>query len=135
MATTQTISTKELLRQSSLVFDAKAYRVYLATNNGSLTADSTHAAWTAVEVAGGTGYAAVTGTLGTGVYQAGTGRVEVPAVTATFTATGAGFSYDTVVIRLGTETYLHSILVESPSITLAAGQSKTYTLTFAQNDA
>lgn len=135
MATTQTISTKELLRQSSLVFDAKAFRVYLATNNGSLSADSTHAAWTAVEVAGGTGYAAVTGTLGTGVYQAGTGRVEVPAVTATFTATGAGFSYDTVVIRLGTETYLHSILVESPSITLAAGQSKTYTLTFAQNDA
>jgi hypothetical protein len=135
MAITQTISTRELLRQSSLVFDAKAYRVYLATNNGSLTAESTHAAWTAVEVAGGTGYAAVTGTLGTGVYQAGTGRVEVPAVTATFTATGAGFSYDTVVIRLGTETYVHSILVESPSITLAAGQSKTYTLTFAQNDA
>lgn len=135
MATNQTISTRELLRQSSLVFDAKAYRVYLATNNGSLTAESTHAAWTAVEVAGGTGYAAVTGTLGTGVYQAGTGRVEVPAVTATFTATGAGFSYDTVVIRLGTETYVHSILVESPSITLAAGQSKTYTLTFAQNDA
>jgi len=135
MALTQTISTKELLRQSALVFDGKAYRVYLATNNGSLTAESTHAAWTAVEVAGGTGYAAVTGTLGTGVYQAGTGRVEVPSVTATFTATGAGFSYDTVVIRLATETYVHSIIVESPSVTLAAGQSKTYTLTFAQNDA
>ena len=135
MATTQTISTKELLRQSAALFDGKAYRVYLATNNGSLTADSTHAAWTAVEVAGGTGYAAVTGTLGVGVYQAGTGRVELPDVTATFTATGAGFSYDTLVIRLGTETYVHSINVESPAITLAAGQSKTYTLKFAQNDA
>ena len=135
MSVIQTISQKELLRQSSLVFDGKAYRVYLATNNGSLTSESTHAAWTAVEVAGGTGYAAVTGTLGTGGYPSGTGRVEVPAVTATFTATGAGFSYDTLVIRLATETYVHSILVESPSITLAAGQSKTYTLTFAQNDA
>jgi hypothetical protein len=133
MALTSTISTKELQRQAAAAFEGKTYTVFLATNTGSLTAESTAALWLAEEVSGG-GYAAVTGTIGTGSYSTGNARYELPAINATFTATSPGFTYDTVCVRIGTETYLHSILVESPNIAMAAGQSKTYSITFAQDD-
>ena len=57
-------------------------------------------------------------------------------MTAAFSADagGSGYTYNTVVFTLDGETYIHSILVESPAITLAPGQSKTYTITFAQDD-
>ncbi len=133
MALTTTISTKELKRQAAEAFEGKAYTVFLATNSGSLSAESTAATWLAVQASGG-GYAAVTGTIGTGAYSVGNARYELPAINATFTATSPGFTYDTVCLRIGTETYLHSILVENPNIAMAAGQSKTYTITLAQDD-
>ena len=58
----------------------------------------------------------------------------MPSITATFTSSSSGFSYDTICVRLGTETYLHSILIESPSITLAAGQAKSYVITLVVDD-
>ena len=130
MALTLTISQKELQRQAVAALEGKAYTIFLATNSGALTSESTFAAWDAVK-ATGTGYANVTGTLAAGSYSATNGRWELPAVTATFTCTGGTIPYDTVCVRIATETYLHSINVESPSITLASGQSKTYTITFA----
>lgn len=134
MAITLSISQKELERQAALAFEGKAYEVFLATNSGSLTANSTYAAWQAVEVASANGYAPVTGTIGTGAWDAGDARYELPAITATFTSSGSGFSYDTICVRIGTETYLHSIIAESPSITLAAGQAKSYVITLVQDD-
>lgn len=133
MALTLTISQKELQRQAVAALQGKAYTIFLATNSGSLTSESTFAAWDAVKVTG-SGYAAVTGTLGTGSYNATTARWELPSVTATFTCTSGFYSYDTLCIRIGTETYLHSVNVESPSVTLVSGQSKTYTITFALDD-
>lgn len=133
MALTTTISIKELQRQAAAAFEGQTYTVFLATNSGSLTAESTAAAWLAVKASGG-GYADVTGTIGTGSYASGNARYELPVINATFTATSPGFSYDTVCVRIGTETYLHSILVESPNIAMAAGQSKTYSITFAVDD-
>jgi hypothetical protein len=133
VALTSTISTKELQRQAVEAFEGKTYTIFLATNSGSLTAESTAAAWLAVKASGG-GYADVTGTIGTGSYSTGNARYELPAITATFTAASPGFTYNTVCIRIGTETYLHSILVETPNIAMAAGQSKTYSITFAQDD-
>lgn len=130
MALTLTISQKELQRQAAAALEGNAYTIFLATNTGSLTSESTYALWYD-EVVTGTGYQDETGTLGSGSYNATTGRWELPAVTATFTCTGGSYSYDTVCVRIGTETYLHSINVESPSITLASGQSKSYTITFA----
>lgn len=130
MALTLTISQKELQRQAAAALEGKTFTIFLATNSGALTSESTYSAWNA-EVATGTGYANVTGSLGTGSYNATTGRWELPTVTATFTCTGGSYSYDTLCVRIATETYLHSINVESPSITLASGQSKTYTITFA----
>lgn len=134
MAITLTISQKELQRQAALCFEGKAYEVFLATNSGTLNAQSTYSAWQAVEVASANGYAPVTGTVGTGAWDSGDARYEMPVITATFTSSGSGFSYDTICIRIATETYLHSLIVESPSITLAAGQSKTYLITLAQDD-
>lgn len=133
MAVALTISTKELERQAKLVFEGKTYKLFLATNSGSLTADSTAAAWEAVEVSGG-GYTAATGTIGAGSYSSGNARYELPTINATFTAGTGGFSYNTICLRIGTELYLHSVTVESPSITLASGQSKSYTITLAQDD-
>lgn len=133
MALTTTISTKELQRQAAAAFEGQTYTVFLAVNSGTLTTESTAAAWLAVKVSGG-GYADVTGTIGTGSYASGNARYELPAINATFTATGVGFTYDTVCIRIGTATYLHSLLVETPSVTMAAGQTKTYTITLAVDD-
>lgn len=130
MALTLTISKKELERQAGLALEGENVTVFLAQNPGGLTSESSYADWYD-EVVTGTGYANVTGTLGTGSYSATNGRWELPAVTATFTCTSGSYSYDTVCVRIGTETYLHSINVESPAITLASGQSKTYTITFA----
>lgn len=134
MAVSLTISEFELARQAELCFTGQAYEVFLATNSGSLTASSTYAAWQAVEVASANGYAPVTGTLSAGSYNSGTARYELPNITATFSSTGSGYSYNTICIRIGTETYLHSAITESPAITLAAGQSKTYVITLVQDD-
>ena len=133
MALTTTISTKELQRQAAEAFEGQTYTVFLAVNSGTLTAETAAATWIAAKVSGG-GYADVTGTIGTGAYASGNARYELPAINATFTATGVGFTYDTVCIRIGTATYLHSLLVETPSVTMAAGQSKTYTITLAVDD-
>lgn len=133
MAIALTISTKELERQAKACFEGQTYKLFLASNPGTLTADSTATAWEAVEVSGG-GYTAAAGTLGTGSYKLANGRYELPVITATFTATGGGFSFNTICLRIGSEAYLHSITVENPSITLAGGQSKSYTITLAQDD-
>lgn len=130
MALTLTISQKELQRQAVAALEGKTFTIFLATNSGTLTSESTFAAWDAVKAVG-TGYAPVTGTLAAGSYNATTGRWELPAVTATFTCSGGFYSFNTICIRIATETYLHSINVESPSVTLVSGQSKTYTITFA----
>lgn len=134
MALTLSVSRYELQRQAALAFETKAYEVFLATNSGSLSADSTYAAWQAVKVASANGYAPVTGTIGTGSWSSGNTRYELPAITATFSSTGSGYSYDTLCVRIGSETYLHSVIAESPSITLAAGQSKSYVITLVQDD-
>lgn len=134
MALTLTISQKELQRQAGLCLEGENYEVFLATNDGSLTANSTYTAWQAVEVASANGYAPATGTLGTGTWNSGDARYELPAITATFTSSGSGYSYNTICVRLGTEAYLHSLIGESPSITLAAGQSKSYVITLVQDD-
>lgn len=134
MAITLTISQNELQRQAALAFEGQTYEVFLANNSGSLTANSTYAAWQAVELATANGYAPVTGTIGTGAWSSANARYELPAITATFTSSGSGLSYDTICVRIGTETYLHSILAESPSVTLAAGQAKSYVITLVVDD-
>ena len=136
MAVTITFSQQELKRKADLAYDNKAYRVFLADNTTSLTAESTAANWLSSELATANGYAAVTGTIttGTGAYNGTTGRYEFPAIVATFTGASAGFNYNTVVVRIGSETYVVGILEEPLGITLLAGQSKTYRIILGSDD-
>lgn len=132
MATT-TISQKELQRVSAAAYEGKSYRVSLANNTTSLTSESTKAAWDAIKLSGN-GYADVTGTVGTGSYNSTTARYEMPVIQATFSASGGSLTYNTVYVIIDNGTYLHSISVESPAITLASGSSVMYQITLAADD-
>jgi hypothetical protein len=136
MALTVSISQAELKRKADLAYDNKTYKVFLAVNDASYTPETTATNWLTKELASSNGYAAVTGTIatGTGAYDETDDRYEFPAITATFTASGAGFTYDTVVIRIGSEASVVGILEEDPAITLLAGQSKTYSITLGEDD-
>jgi hypothetical protein len=120
----------ELEFQSGLILNGQTYKVFLATK-GSLTIASTISAWEAAELAAANGYAAVTGTVGNGVYNASTLRVESPVITGQFgPAAGAGFTFDAMVIKIGTtRTRPYAVrLYEVPQV-LAAGQSRGFNIT------
>ena len=136
MAITTTIAQRELKRQAGLCLEGRDYIIFLANNTTSLTAEDTAAAWAAAVITGDSSYADVTGTLAAGSWNGTTLRYELPTVNVTFSSdiAGGGYTYNTVVIAFDSETYIHSIIVESPAITLAPGQSKSYNLTFAQDD-
>jgi len=124
------ITQGELEFQSGLILNGQTYRVFLATR-GSLTVASTLSAWEAAELAATGGYAAVTGTIGNGVFNAANGRVEPPVITGQFgPATGAGFTFDAMIIKIGTtRTRPYAVrLYEVPQV-LAAGQSRAFNIT------
>jgi hypothetical protein len=136
VADTITISQAWLKRKADLAYDGKTYRVFLVNNTTSLTAESTASAWLAAELASANGYAAVTGTIttGSGAWNATNGRYEFPPIIAVFTGASAGFTYNTVVVRIGTETSVVGILEEDPAITLLAGQPKSYRIVLGSDD-
>lgn len=132
---TLTVTPKELERQAAAVFHAKPWRVFLALRQDTgLGVTSSISAWTAEKLASANGYADVTGTIGTGNYNSGTASFELPTLTATFTATGASFTYDSLIVQIDNATYPHSVGLFDEPITLAAGQSKTYSIVLAQDD-
>lgn len=131
MAETITFSQAEQKRRGDLAYDGKTYRVFLVENGGVLDAEDTASAWLAEELPAANGYAAVTGTItsGTGAWSGVNLRYEFPAIVASFTGDGTGFTYDTVVVRIGSETSVVGIIEESPPITLLPGQTQTYSIT------
>ena len=134
MATTTTISQKELKRQAGLVFEGKTLKVLLASVGSSgFTSESTVANWQSVEKSGN-GYVRYSTTIATGAYDATTGTYKMPDIDAAFTASGAGYSYDRIVLYIEGETFIHSLIAEDPNITLAAGQTQTYRLSLRQDD-
>lgn len=135
MAITTAISTEEFKRIAQLAYEGLPCVVSLHNNTANLTAESTLADWDAVKLPSTNGYADFTvASLPAGGLDPGTDdRWEIGGtagantyVEAAFTAEGAGFAFNAVVIRVGSGLYPHSILVESPSITVAAGQTQTY---------
>lgn len=135
MALTVSITPKELERQAELAFEGKSYKVFLAYEpNGTLSTASTTTAWEAVELAATNGYAAVTGTVGAGSYNTSLGRFELPVIEASFSATGAGFVYDTLVVVVDGAAYPHSVAKVSPETSLIAGQVRTYQIRLVQDD-
>lgn len=133
MATT-TISQKELERLAGAAYEGKSYRVSLGYNNTSgLTSESTTAAWDAVKLSGN-GYADVTGTIAIGSYDATDQRYEMPQISAEFAASGGSLTYDTLYVVIDSNTYVHSITVESPAVTLADGSGVLYRIQLATDD-
>jgi hypothetical protein len=133
MATT-TISQNELARVSVESYEGKSYRVSLGSNGTTgLTAQSTTSAWDAVKLSG-SGYADVTGTIGTGSYDSTNQRYQMPLITAEFNASGGALTYDTVYVVVDGSTNIHSITVESPAVTLADGTGVLYRITLATDD-
>jgi hypothetical protein len=120
----------ELEFQSGLILNDQSYKVFLATK-GSLTMASTLSAWEAAELAATGGYAAVTGTVGDGVFNVSSGRVESPTISGQFgPASGSGITFDAMVIKIGSaRTRPYAIrLYEVPQV-LAAGQSRGFNIT------
>lgn len=127
-------SQRELAYQADLAFEGETFKLFLALNSGSLTAESNVSAWEAVECSGG-GYAASTGTISTGAWNGTAGRYEVPILTISVTATGAGFSFDSIVLKVGTtRTHVVNLTVLPSTVALAAGQSRTYNVRLVQDD-
>lgn len=134
MALTVFISRKELERVAALAYEGETIKVMLASVGASgFTAESTVANWQSVEKSGN-GYARFSQAIATGAYDVTDARYEIPAIDAVFTATGIGYSYDRIVIYVDGMTYVHSIIVEDPNITLAAGQTQTYRINLATDD-
>jgi hypothetical protein len=138
MAITSALSTNELARVAALAYEGKSIRVSLAVlGTSELTVESTSADWDGQKVSGG-GYADFTATLPTGGYDATDGRLEIGGtagantfIDAEFTATGPGFTYDSIYVVIDESTYIHSLLTESPSVTLSDGQVITYRIQLA----
>lgn len=134
MAVSTSISQKELKRQAGLVYEGKTLKVMLcAVGSSGYTAESTVANWQSVEMSGN-GYSRGSYTISTGSYDSGTATYKLPDINASFTASGVGFTYDRVILYIDGETYIHSMLTESPAIVLSPGQTQTYTLSLRQDD-
>jgi hypothetical protein len=134
MALTTTISQKELQRVAALAYEGETLKVMLCSVGVSgFTAESTVANWQSVEQSGN-GYVRFSSVIATGAYDAVDARYEMPALDATFTATGAGYTYDRIVVYIDGATYIHSLIVEDPNIALAAGQTQTYRIQLTTDD-
>lgn len=121
------ITQGELAYEAGLILTG-AYKVFLATK-GSLTIASSLSSWEAAELASANGYAAVTGTVGAATLNATTGRYEAPTLTGQFTATGAGFTFDTMVVKLASRTAPYAVNIYDTPIVLSAGQSRGFNIT------
>lgn len=138
MAISTVISNAELTRLAALAYEGQTIKVCLANvGTTGLTVESTVSQWNAVRVSGG-GYADFTTTIATGAFDAGDGRYEMGAtpgantgIEATFTATGSGFTYDSIYVVIGSSTYLHSLISETPAKTLTAGNTIVYSIQLA----
>lgn len=122
------ITQAELAYQGTQSLEGKTYKVFLATV-GSLTVSSTIAEWEAAEIASSNGYTAATGTVGAGSYNSTTNRYEQPVITGTFTATGSGFTYGAIVVKLSGRTHPYAVNILASPVTLASGQSRGFNLT------
>lgn len=134
MAITTTISSKELQRVAALAYETKTLKVMLCSVGVTgYTAESTVANWQSVEKSGN-GYVRYSEVIAAGTYSSANGNYALPTIDAEFTATGAGYSYDRVVLYIDGATYPHSVLAESPNVVMSAGQTQTYRLNLTTDD-
>lgn len=134
MAQTVSISQKELKRLAALAYEGETIKVMLCNVGATgYTAESTVANWQSVEVSGN-GYARFSAVVATGSYSGTAGAYVIPTINAAFTASGVGFSYDRVVAYIDGETYVHSVVAESPNVVMSPGQAQTYAIELMTDD-
>ena len=127
------ISPDALGKQAQLTYEGKSYKLLLAYRNGAvLTQNSLMSAWNAVKLTAGNGYAEKTGTIGTGSFNTGNARYELPQFTMSLTASGGGFTYDAIVLQVDNRTYPDRVILLPTPDTLQSGQNKSYVLLLAQ---
>jgi hypothetical protein len=115
MAITATLSQAELQRVASRAYEGLPIRVSLANEAvETLTVNSAVSSWDALQLSGN-GYATYRTVIGTGSYDVGDNRYEMPFIDAEFSATGAGYSYNKIYIVLGsfTTSNLQTVAVSS----------------------
>lgn len=120
MAITASLSQAELQRVAALAYEGLPIRVSLANDTFSAyDVDDTVATWDGLKLSGN-GYSDFRAVLGTGAYDPSDGRYEMPYIDAEFSATGAGFTYTSIYIVLGTFTSknLSNVSVSSNVVTL-----------------
>ncbi len=138
MALSTAVSSAEMGRVAAAAYEGKTIRVSLASvGTSGFTVNSTTANWDSTKLSGN-GYADFTATVATGGYDATDGRYEMGSIAgantyidAQFTATGGSLTFDRIYVVVENGTSLHSLLTESPAVTLAAGQSVTYRIQLA----
>lgn len=134
MAITVSISQKELQRIAYIAYEGYDIVVMLCSVGSSgFTAESTVSDWESVEKSGN-GYSRFSQLIETGNYDVTDARYEMPAIDAAFTATGAGYIYDRIVIFIDGEDYVHSVITEDPNIALAADQTQTYRISLSTDN-
>ncbi len=118
------------------VYAGKKARLCLATTTGgSPGLTSNTAAWDAVERSGN-GYARCEWTIPAGSFNNTTERFEAGSQSCLFTASGSTLTWNAAYLVIGTisggtvtwGTGVSFVLTESPSISLAAGASRIYTV-------
>ncbi len=136
MAISTLISQAELARLAAAAYEGLPYRICLALNDtNNLTVNSPLSSWDNLELSTN-GYARVEGFIEQGEYNETTARYQMPQITAEFRATGGTLTFDTVYVVIDdgyTET-LHSIIVETPEVSLVDGASVIYRVTLATDD-
>lgn len=102
MAIFSTVSQKELQRIAQIGYEGKYVRVSLASlDNEGYNSQSPVSDWDSIKISGN-GYQDFWGSISTGSYDSGDARYEMPEIIAEFTASGSGYSFNTVYIVLGT---------------------------------
>lgn len=116
-------------------------RLCLALNT-TLTIESTTAQWDAVELASANGYARSVITIPGASYDSTIGMSKTSELTAAFTASGAGFTYNRVYGVIGTvsggvttyNNYISFLFAESETKALSPGMSQSYPIVFLADD-
>lgn len=133
MAQTINVSQKELQRIAQLAYEGETLKVMLCVVDVGYTAESSVSTWQSAEVTGN-GYVRGSSVLTSGSYNMTSASYQIPQVAVSFTATGAGYTYDRVVLYIDGATYPHSIIIESPGVTMQDGQTLTYNLNLSTDD-
>jgi len=125
-------------RQVVAALEGRPWRMFLAqVGLSGLGAGDTLAAWEAQELPLANGYAPVTGTVGAGALNVGTGAYEAAEISATFTASGLSLIFDRAILVIGDAgpvwpTYPHSVITctdeGAENVVLAPGVPRTIKL-------